>query len=107
MVLHANAGNRCLGLGNNTPSYMSPVSPGSLFELITNSYMPPAEAPNPVLTLEDVAEPPLPPVSRARPASGTNSSVATGPTAPNAQPKIAAGYLLLYLAMLFSALLMF
>ncbi|KAF4384473.1 hypothetical protein G4B88_007110 [Cannabis sativa] len=51
--------NRCLGLGDNTPPYMSPVEPGSLMELITPPYMPPAESPDPVLVSGDVVEPPL------------------------------------------------
>lgn len=106
MVLETNAGNRCLGLGAETPPYMSYVEPGSLMQLITAPYMPPAEAPNPILTLEDVAEPPLPPVSPPGPASNPNSSAAAGPTSRNAQPKIAASYLLLNLAMLLSALLL-
>ncbi|PON94138.1 Glycerophosphoryl diester phosphodiesterase [Trema orientale] len=105
MVIETNAGNPCLG--DKAPPYMSPVQPGSLMELITPPYMPPAEAPNPLLTLDDVVEAPLPPVSPSGSASTPNSSTAAGPTSPNAQPKIAAGYLLLNLAMLLSALLLF
>lgn len=98
--------NRCL-LGNNTPPYMSAVEPGSLMQLITAPYLPPAEAPNPILTAADVSEPPLPPVAPASPPARTNSSSAAGPSQPNAQPKIAACYLLLNLAMLLAALVLF
>ncbi|EXB81079.1 putative glycerophosphoryl diester phosphodiesterase 2 [Morus notabilis] len=104
--------NRCLGLGNNTPAYMSPVQPGSLVELITTDYLPPAEAPNPVLTEDDVSEPPLPPAAPVSPtaspnSASPNSSSAAGP-APNAQPKISVSYLLSNLAMmLLAALILF
>ncbi|XP_062077296.1 glycerophosphodiester phosphodiesterase GDPDL3-like [Humulus lupulus] len=97
--------NKCLGLGDKTPAYMSPVAPGSLIQLITSPYMPPSEAPNPVLTLDDVSEPPLPPVSPTSSISAPNST-ARAPS-PNAQPKIAAGSLLLSLALLLSAILLF
>ncbi|GMN51729.1 hypothetical protein TIFTF001_020866 [Ficus carica] len=98
--------NRCL-LGNNTPSYMSAVAPGSLMELITPQYLPPAAAPNPILTVNDVSEPPLPSVAPASPPARTNSSSAAGPSQPNAQPKIATCYLLSNLAMLLAALVLF
>ncbi|KAF3453367.1 hypothetical protein FNV43_RR03807 [Rhamnella rubrinervis] len=94
--------NRCLGLGTNTPTYMSPVQPDSLIQLITAPYMPPAEAPNPVLTEKDVAEAPLPPVSLAPPTSGPGGSpggsAAVSPP-PNGQPKFAAGFFLMAMAM--------
>ncbi|XP_062107134.1 glycerophosphodiester phosphodiesterase GDPDL3-like [Humulus lupulus] len=98
--------NRCLGLGDNTPVYMSPAQPGSLIQLISPPDMPPSEAPNPVLTLDDVLEPPLPPVSPTSSVSTPNST-AVAPTSRNAQPMIAAGSFLLSLAMLLSALLLF
>ncbi|KAI9186281.1 hypothetical protein LWI28_015721 [Acer negundo] len=57
--------NRCLSKDlKTTPNYMSPVQPGSLFQLITPQYMPPAEAPNPILSEPDIVEPPLPPVAK-------------------------------------------
>ena len=37
----------CLGLGNSTPPYMSPVQDGSLIQLIAPGYLSPAEAPYP------------------------------------------------------------
>ncbi|KAF4359304.1 glycerophosphodiester phosphodiesterase GDPDL4 [Cannabis sativa] len=98
--------NRCLALGDNTPAYMSPVQPGALLQLISPPFMPPSEAPSPVLTLEDVSEPPLPPVSPTGSASNPNST-APAPASRNAQPKIAAGSILLSLAMLLSALFLF
>ncbi|KAJ8754907.1 hypothetical protein K2173_015419 [Erythroxylum novogranatense] len=52
--------NRCLNLGNNTPAYMIPVEPGSLFQLLPSGATPPAEAPSPALTVSEVAESPLP-----------------------------------------------
>ena len=106
MVLEPNAENQCLA-GNNTPSYMSAVAPGSLMELITRPYLPPAEAPNPILTVNDVLEPPLPSVAPVSPPATTNSSPAAGPSQPNAQPKITACYLLSNLAMLLAALVLF
>ncbi|KAL6315143.1 hypothetical protein AAG906_035351 [Vitis piasezkii] len=62
--------NRCLKY-KNAPSYMSPVQPGSLMQVITSDDMPPALAPYPVLTESDVAEPPLQEVAPATPASST------------------------------------
>lgn len=104
MVLEPNAVNQCLGLGNNIPAYMSPVQPGSLVQLITADYLAPAEAPNPVLTEEDVLEPPLPPAAPiSSPTASPNSSSAARP-APNARPKIAVSYLLSNLAMLLALL---
>ncbi|MBA0864675.1 hypothetical protein Goshw_005077, partial [Gossypium schwendimanii] len=61
--------NRCLNRGNQIPAYMSPVQPGSLYQLITAPYLPPAEAPNPFLTEADVNEPPLPPVAAKAPST--------------------------------------
>ncbi|KAK6947016.1 Glycerophosphodiester phosphodiesterase domain [Dillenia turbinata] len=88
--------NRCLGLGNNTPAYMSPVTPGSLMQVITPPNLLPAEAPFPVLTVPDVNEPPLPAVEAPAP-SAVNTSMSPGPT-KNGQPKIGACFVLSYLA---------
>ncbi|KAK4386928.1 Glycerophosphodiester phosphodiesterase GDPDL4 [Sesamum angolense] len=52
--------NRCLGY-KEVPLYMTPVQPGGLISLMAPKFLPPAEAPNPVLTENDVTEPPLPP----------------------------------------------
>lgn len=107
MLLVSNAGNQCLGLGTNTPTYMSPVQPDSLIQLIPTSYMPPAEAPNPILTEKDVAESPLPPVSLTPPATSPGGSTAVSPTPPNGQPKFAASFFLMAMATLVAALSLF
>ncbi|KAL2466945.1 Glycerophosphodiester phosphodiesterase GDPDL4 [Abeliophyllum distichum] len=52
--------NRCLGY-KDIPIYMRPVLTGSLISLVTQQYLPPALAPNPILSVNDVFEPPLPP----------------------------------------------
>ncbi|KAL5711584.1 glycerophosphodiester phosphodiesterase [Ranunculus cassubicifolius] len=64
--------NRCLSMGDNMPTYMSPVEPGSLLQLITPDLLPPAEAPYPLLTESDVAQGPLPPVSNIPPNRNSN-----------------------------------
>ncbi|KAA8523597.1 hypothetical protein F0562_010020 [Nyssa sinensis] len=74
--------NRCLGLGNKTPAYMSPVQAGSLLQLIPPQILPPAEAPNPILTESDVVEPPLPSAVETGPTPDTGGgSTAVPPTA--------------------------
>ncbi|KAJ0102396.1 hypothetical protein Patl1_04048 [Pistacia atlantica] len=97
--------NLCLNLGNSTPMYMSPVQPGSLFQLITTPYLPPAEAPNPLLTEADVIEPPLPPVTDKQAPSPGGGGTAAAPTQPNGQPKIAAGIFSSLVTLLASLLL--
>ncbi|XP_077211141.1 glycerophosphodiester phosphodiesterase GDPDL4-like [Tasmannia lanceolata] len=67
--------NTCLKLGSNMPTYMLPVQPGGLIQLLYA--IPPATAPFPSLTASDVIEPPLPPVSER--ANSTGGSV-LGPT---------------------------
>jgi hypothetical protein len=52
-----------MNLGNNTPYYMQPPQRGGLLSVIDKAAQPPAMAPQPDVTLSDVAEPPLPPVS--------------------------------------------
>ncbi|OMO83637.1 Glycoside hydrolase, family 28 [Corchorus capsularis] len=79
--------NRCLNKGKQTPGYMSPVQPGSLLQLVTPQYLPPAEAPNPYLTEADVAEAPLPPVASKNASTSPNTAL---PPSPNGQPKVAA-----------------
>ncbi|CAH8383106.1 unnamed protein product [Eruca vesicaria subsp. sativa] len=58
--------NQCLGR-NETPSYMSFFKPGSFLSLVNPKSLPPAEAPNPVFTDDDVTESPLPPVTAKSP----------------------------------------
>ncbi|KAG8386058.1 hypothetical protein BUALT_Bualt03G0109500 [Buddleja alternifolia] len=60
--------NRCLGY-KNLPIYMTPVPPGGLIHLMASKNLPPAEAPNPILTESDVVEPPLPPVMQRPPST--------------------------------------
>eukprot|EP00261_Vitis_vinifera_P031590 XP_019072833.1 PREDICTED: glycerophosphodiester phosphodiesterase GDPDL4 isoform X2 [Vitis vinifera] len=98
--------NRCLKY-KNAPSYMSPVQPGSLMQVITSDDMPPALAPYPVLTESDVAEPPLQEVAPATPTSSTNAgTTAPAPTSPNGQPRIATCIVLSNLAVLLVAVLL-
>ncbi|KAL6315116.1 hypothetical protein AAG906_035324 [Vitis piasezkii] len=98
--------NRCLKY-KNAPSYMSPVQPGSLMQVITSDDMPPALAPYPVLTESDVAEPPLQEVAPATPASSTNAgTTAPAPTSPNGQPRIATCIVLSNLAVLLVTVLL-
>lgn len=93
--------NKCLGLGKKTPQYASPVQPGGLMQLMTPGYLPPAEAPNPVLTLDDVAESPLPPVSK-KPSSNGTTPAPSSP--PSGQPKLSTHALVLYFTLLLATL---
>ncbi|BFG29721.1 hypothetical protein CerSpe_159960 [Prunus speciosa] len=95
--------NRCLS-EKVPPSYMSPVQPASLIQVVTPDYLPPAEAPNPTLTASDVIEPPLPSVESAPAPGPTGRSTVGAPPPPNRQPKIAAGFFLSSLAMLIATL---
>ncbi|KAK1274403.1 putative glycerophosphoryl diester phosphodiesterase 1 [Acorus gramineus] len=72
--------NKCLN-SNNPPSYMMPVQAGGLLGLIPTA-QPPAEAPNPVLTGADVAEPPLPPVSTRPGTDGGTGNTTLAPVPP-------------------------
>jgi hypothetical protein len=99
--------NRCLNR-KTPPNYMNPVQPGSLLQLVTTQYLPPAEAPNPILTEADVVQPPLPPISAVSPASSPASSTPGGatPPSPSGGPKVASSVFLSSLAMLLAALLL-
>ncbi|PIN26985.1 Glycerophosphoryl diester phosphodiesterase [Handroanthus impetiginosus] len=92
--------NRCLGY-KEIPLYMAPVEPRGLISVMTNQGLPPAEAPSPVLTENDVTEPPLPPVMERTPTQ--NGSAAPGPTSPNGQPTLVASVLLSCIAILLAA----
>ncbi|PRQ33309.1 putative glycerophosphodiester phosphodiesterase [Rosa chinensis] len=94
--------NRCLSY-KETPTYMSPVLPGSLIQVISPAYLPPAEAPNPALTESDVVEPPLPSAETAL-APGPAGGSTVPPPRPNGQPKTAACFFLSTLAMLVATL---
>ncbi|KAF5730509.1 putative glycerophosphoryl diester phosphodiesterase [Tripterygium wilfordii] len=97
--------NRCLG-SKTLPNYMSPVQPGSLIQLITTPYLPPAEAPNPVLTEEDVLEPPLPSYEAPSSSPGGGGGETVAPPG-NRQPKTTTCMFLTNLALLLSTLLLF
>ncbi|KAK0598989.1 hypothetical protein LWI29_001290 [Acer saccharum] len=103
------AENRCLSKDLKTaPSYMSPVEPGGLFQLILNpQYLPPAEAPNPIFTVSDVVEPPLPPVAKTTPSSPGGGTAAAPTPSRNGQPRLAGCIFLSSMAMLLAALLLF
>lgn len=82
---------------------MSPLEPGSLIQAISPLYLPPAEAPNPVLTESDVTEPPLPSAETdLAPGPAGGSTVASPP--PNGQAKIAASFIFSTLALLVATL---
>ncbi|CAK9149087.1 unnamed protein product [Ilex paraguariensis] len=99
--------NRCLGLGNSTPPYMAPTDPGFIMQLIPTPFLPPAEAPNPILTEADVVEPPLPPVGvKAPPPSTGGRTPAILPPPPNGQPKVVAKTFLSTLAFLLATFLL-
>ncbi|XP_026448048.1 glycerophosphodiester phosphodiesterase GDPDL4-like [Papaver somniferum] len=100
---------RCL---KTLPPYMLSAPPGGLLPLITTQDLPPAEAPNPVLTDADVSEPPLPPVSKkgdgnVNPSSGgPTPSKSGGPTPSNANVGKMAGFFFSSLSMFFASLLL-
>lgn len=89
--------NRCLKLGDKAPAYMNLVQPGGLLQLMSPEAMPPAHAPNPVLTESNVVEPPLPLVAEKTP-------TLTPTAAPNGQPKARACVFLPYFALILATL---
>ncbi|KAM7260682.1 hypothetical protein ACFE04_011355 [Oxalis oulophora] len=95
--------NRCLNR-KTTPAYMTPVQPGSLLQLVTTQDLPPAQAPNPVLTEADVTEPPIPPISALSQTS--TPAGATAPSPPNGASTTATSVFLSSLAVLFAAVLL-
>ncbi|XP_075513894.1 glycerophosphodiester phosphodiesterase GDPDL3-like [Primulina tabacum] len=93
--------NRCLGY-KDLPVYMTPVQPGGLIPLMAT--LPPAEAPNPVLTEGDIAEPPLTPAIKPRVVNNGDGSTAPGPTPPqNGQSSVVASMVLSVIAILLAA----
>ncbi|CAG7884460.1 unnamed protein product [Brassica rapa] len=99
--------NRCLG-SKETPPYMAPVQPGGLLQVVNAASLPPAEAPNPVFTDADVAEPPLPPVTAKAPTStpGTPSKPSTNAPAPSGQTRLTLSHLLSVFPMAIASLLL-
>ncbi|KAF9610690.1 hypothetical protein IFM89_024115 [Coptis chinensis] len=101
------AGNKCLNMGANTPAYMSPVEPGGLLKLLKGTpSLPPAQAPNPVLTENDVTEAPLPPVSNQVPTTGGGGSAEAPSTpTPSSHARLAACISLSSFSLLLASLL--
>ncbi|XP_010545263.1 PREDICTED: glycerophosphodiester phosphodiesterase GDPDL3-like [Tarenaya hassleriana] len=95
--------NRCLGF-RETPSYSSPVQPGSLLTLATA--LPPAEAPNPVFSDADVTEPPLPPVAARARSSSSPGTPTAGSQAHNGETRVAQSLFPSVLTMLLASLLL-
>ncbi|XP_028215117.1 glycerophosphodiester phosphodiesterase GDPDL3-like [Glycine soja] len=96
--------NKCLGLGDNKPTYMEPVQPGGIFGLITKELFPPVEATFPPLIESKVAEPPLPPVAKIAPTSSPNAG--TKSPQGNSQPKVIVCFFLSTLAVFIASLLL-
>ncbi|GKE20508.1 hypothetical protein Tco_1432020 [Tanacetum coccineum] len=68
---------------------MTPAQPGQLQQFMTLQLMPPAEAPNPILTEDGISDAPIPPATKPSPPSSGNS------TSPSGQPpKVTMGILL-------------
>ncbi|CAO2833638.1 unnamed protein product [Amaranthus hypochondriacus] len=93
--------NLCLKM-EDTPPYMSPAQPGALLAVIGPGAAPPTAAPGPILTKENVTEPPLPAVLRQSAAPPT----AEAPTAPNGQHKITVSALVYILSWIVAAALL-
>ncbi|CAA0814003.1 Glycerophosphodiester phosphodiesterase GDPDL4 [Striga hermonthica] len=75
------ARNRCLKYSaSDRPLYMQSVQVGGLMQLMTTQSRPPAEAPIPVLTDDNVTEPPLPSVVVRRPTPPPLPPPAMAPT---------------------------
>lgn len=96
--------NRCLTF-KVLPPYMSPVQPGSLLTLMIPQFLPPAEAPNPVLKESDVTEPPLPPVAKIKPSNDNGSTAKAPATAPNGQSSVVASILMSSVAILLAIIM--
>ncbi|KAL1566982.1 glycerophosphodiester phosphodiesterase [Salvia divinorum] len=96
--------NRCLGY-KVFPAYMLPVPTGGLLTLMSSQALPPAEAPNPILTDESVIEPPLPPIRAPTNSTGSGMS-APGPVAPNGQPTLVGNAILSGISVLLAALVL-
>ncbi|KAG9143203.1 hypothetical protein Leryth_010136 [Lithospermum erythrorhizon] len=95
--------NRCLNF-KEMPSYMIPAGPGDLLKILQPSAYPPAIPPSPVLSEDDVNEPPLPAVTQKSPSTtGGNApgpAAAPPPPPPNGQASVAASIFLSSLCLL-------
>ncbi|KAM3241909.1 hypothetical protein ACQJBY_054563 [Aegilops geniculata] len=75
--------NSCRNMGDKTPYYMLPPQRGGLVGVIQDkAALPPAMAPEPVLTVSDVAEPPLPPVSNTTAPAPSHAAVEVSVSIP-------------------------
>ncbi|KAF5949464.1 hypothetical protein HYC85_011457 [Camellia sinensis] len=87
---------------------MSPVQAGGLLQLMAAPDLPPAQAPNPILTDSDVVEPPLPAVVVKGPTSDIGNVTISPTTTPsNGLPKVVSFIFLSYPASLLAALALF
>ncbi|CAN1135937.1 Glycerophosphodiester phosphodiesterase GDPDL3 [Linum perenne] len=82
--------NKCSNQGNDDPLYMLPVKAGSLLGVILPPSLPPAQAPMPPLTENDIAEAPLPAVGDKPSAPTPPGAGATPPSPSNGEPKVVA-----------------
>ncbi|ESQ42906.1 hypothetical protein EUTSA_v10012748mg [Eutrema salsugineum] len=96
--------NRCL-TRKDPPTYMIPVLPAGLLSIVSPTSLPPAEAPNPVITEADVTEPPLPPVT-ARSPTTSPGPLSTDEKSPNGQTRVALSLLLSAFATVLVSLLL-
>ncbi|XP_073272426.1 glycerophosphodiester phosphodiesterase GDPDL3-like [Primulina huaijiensis] len=93
--------NRCLGY-KDLPVYMTPVLPGGLLPLMAS--LPPAQAPNPVLTESDIVEPPLSPAIKPPVVNNGDGSTVPGPTPQNGQSSVVASMVLSVIAIVLAAI---
>lgn len=77
------AGNTCSKLGDQAPSYMSPVPIGGLLQIMDPQALPPTLAPMPSLHAADVVEPPLPAVSPKPSSFGAGEESGLPPSQPS------------------------
>lgn len=99
-------GNRCLGY-KDPPLYLSLVEPGGLLQFMVPKLLPPAKAPSPVLTENDVVEPPLPSVATRTPTADSDSTANAVAISPIGQSSVVAGIFTCCLAILLADLVIF
>ncbi|ESW18553.1 hypothetical protein PHAVU_006G050800 [Phaseolus vulgaris] len=97
--------NKCLNLGEKTPAYMEPVAVGGLLQAMDKSLLPPAMAPAPPLTEDEVTEPPLPPLSKIAPSSPISGTQAGAQPPHNAQAQVTVCFFLSTLTVLVASFL--
>nr|XP_043630293.1 glycerophosphodiester phosphodiesterase GDPDL3-like [Erigeron canadensis] len=99
---------KCLQLPDDkVPSYSLPAEPGMLLKPMAPRSMPPAAAPNPVLTDADLADPPIPPTISRPPPPSINGSIAPSSASTSGQlPKNGVSILLCSLVVTLGSLLM-